>query len=80
MKITKSLIETLASIELADDDLIDPDFAVKLCEQVGAILQNLDDLELKEINRTISVLIKETTDEDRVEFYEDFIENFGINS
>ena len=82
-RIAQALVASVAFLELSDDDTVDPDSALTTLETVGAILQDASPSELLAISNAAAVeckLQKESgADEDTIEFYSNFLENFGLD-
>jgi hypothetical protein len=76
--ISAALIETIASIELADEALVNLDFSVALMEQIGHILDALPDDERREFADTATELANQSLDKDRAELIRGIPESLGL--
>ena len=82
--LAKAILNLAATIELTSDDLIDPDFAVKALEQLGADLKEASPAEIAYLKAVITQegvdVWEERTPEQqaRREFLLDFMENLGL--
>jgi hypothetical protein len=80
----KSILNLASSIELSSDDDINPDFAVKLLEQLSYDLKNLSKGDLELLKATIRQEIVELgedrshEDQERVTFLLNFIEDLNL--
>ncbi len=76
------MLDLLAAIELADDSIIDPDFAVSLMESASAELEMCSSDEQfiisEAINKKLADLLEKKASPKLIEFYEKFEENFSV--
>ncbi len=78
-KTTKALLVAMSYFELWNDDVIDPDTAVNALESISAEFQDATPEEIKTITKVASELAESATNEDEKEFYENFVESFGLD-
>jgi hypothetical protein len=84
--LARSVIEAARFLELSSDDLIDPDAAVKILESIALELVRSDDAERTALREALDELIGEElagregcpSRQEVVDFYESFMENFGL--
>ena len=78
------MIETLASIEFADDKTVDPDFAVSLMEAASSELAACSSDEkfiISEAIRTkLEELEEENADPEVIAFFKNFEDNFSVGT
>jgi len=77
-RLTQCLVDQLIAIEFSDDTLIDPDFAVKICEATGAELMQLNANELSELRNLLNDLAKSYSNPDHKDFIMSLFEKFGL--
>jgi len=75
---TRALLIALSYFELWDDDVIDPDTAVSAMESITAELNNSSPEEIEVISKVAGQLAEAASDEDKKEFYNEFVANFGL--
>jgi len=73
-----ALIETIASIELADEALINLDFSVAVMEQIGYILQTLPEDARREFADAATELANQSLDKNRAELIRGIPEYLGL--
>ncbi len=78
-KTARALLIAMSYLELWDDDVIDPDIALGALESISAELQNATQEEIEIITNVANKLADATANEDEKEFYEEFVENYGLN-
>ena len=76
------LLHLMAFLELSGDDTVDPDWAVEAMEHVGHYLQQLppDQVEAvrEQVRRVAEHARKKKWGAEAVEFFTEFLENFGL--
>ncbi|WP_166831032.1 hypothetical protein [Thalassoroseus pseudoceratinae] len=78
-QLAKALVEVAAFLDLSSDDVVDPDSAVGVLEQIAAELARATPLELNALREVIDEKLQASQDEDEREFYESFFESFGLD-
>ncbi len=81
-QLTSSLIEILVGIlytvDSAEDEEIDPDFAVSIMESISADLQDLNQIDLNLLISELEKISKTEPESARREFINNFPINFGL--
>ena len=78
-KISKALLVSMSYFELWDDDVIDPDIAVGALESISAELKGASNEEREIIAKAANELALQSTSEEVREFFEEFVESFGLD-
>ncbi|HEY7884826.1 MAG TPA: hypothetical protein VIC08_07745 [Cellvibrionaceae bacterium] len=75
-----TIIRLLAAIELASEDAIDPDAAIELLELAASQLHSGNSDERFCLSEAVDSILDSDEDlsPEEVEFYEHFMENFGL--
>ena len=77
-----ALLHITAFLELSGDGVVDPDAAVEAMEQVGHYLTQLSPSEVKAVREQISRVAKHARKskwgEEAIEFFADYLDNFGV--
>lgn len=73
-----ALIETMASIESADESMVSLDFSVDLMEQIAYILHSLPEEDRAEFARTATELANQSDDQQRAEFIRSLPVTLGL--
>lgn len=82
--LAKSILNLAAFIELSSDDIIDPDSAVKALEQLAYDLKEATHGEIEYLKAAIRQEVVEAGEnrtpeqQERIEFFLNFMENIGI--
>lgn len=74
-----ALIEMIASIELANGEHINEDFAVALIEQAAFVLKQLNETERTQLAALSVRLASETTDHRRADLLRNLPDSLGID-
>lgn len=74
----KCLIEALGAIEFANDNDINPDFAVQILEAVSDKLNQMPKDERAILQRTVHAMMDECEDKAFGAYLSGFIESFGL--
>ena len=81
-KIARALVNAAAFLELSDEDVVDPDSAVAAMEDIVAALAGASTEEIAALQRAASeerkARAKRGADEDTLDFFDNFLENFGL--
>jgi hypothetical protein len=76
------LVHCVAFLELSHDDAVDPDWAVEAMEHVSAYLGRLEATQVESLSKQLKGIAKYVKSEgapaEVVEFFRDFLENFGV--
>ncbi len=75
----RALLIAMSHFELWDDDVIDPDTAVSALESVSAELSTATPEEIEVISKVACELAEASDNEDAKEFFEEFVESFGLD-
>lgn len=82
--VVAALLHVAAFLELSTDAAVNPDYAVEAMEHIGHYLQQLPEdrvVALKEqLGRVTAHARKEKWGDDAVDFFGDFMENFGLGA
>lgn len=73
-----ALFETIASLELADDSLIDPDFSVSLMEQIAFVLGPLSEERRREFARASAEYAAQCSAPSRANLIRSIPESLGL--
>ena len=73
-----ALVETVVSLELASDDLIDPDFEVDLMETIASTLQEMSDEQRADFTRELKKHIATTKSAARKKLLRELPEALGL--
>jgi hypothetical protein len=73
-----ALLDCVMFLELSNDDVVDPDVAATVLDNVAGILGELDDEEREALAALIQERAADTDDPARRAFLEDFPESFGL--
>jgi hypothetical protein len=76
--LVKVLVEMAVSIDLSDDDDIDPDVAVGLFEPVAALLQEMSNADRRRLVELLAECAKNETDAERRAVALDIPNAFGL--
>ncbi len=76
--LARALASVVASIQLSNDEDVDPDVANKLLEPVGAILQEMESGDREQLTRLVQVCAEAETNPDRRQIIEALPEAFGL--
>lgn len=74
------VINLAFQLENADETQVNDDFAVSLMEQIAAELQSLDAEERRKFDDAIQELVVVEANEERKDFFRDFLDNLGLTS
>ena len=81
-KIARALVNAAAFLELSGDDVVDPDSAVAAMEDIVAGLVDASSDEIAALKRAAEAerdaRAKRGADEDTLDFFDHFLENFGL--
>jgi hypothetical protein len=81
-KLARALVNAAAFLELSGDDVVDPDSAVAAMEDIVAALAGASPEEVAALKSAASAereaRAKRGADEDTLDFFENFLENFGV--
>ena len=77
-RLAQCLVDQLIAIEFSDDTLIDPDFAIRICEATGAELMQLNEDELFEFQTLLNELSKSYGNPAHRKFIISLSENLGL--
>ena len=78
-QLAKALIEAAAFLDLSSDEVVDPDSAVSVLEQIAAELALATPLELEVLQEVIDQKLQASRNGAEREFYESFFEAFGLD-
>ncbi len=78
-RLTQCLVDQLIAIEFSDDTLIDPDFAIMICESTAAGLKLLSKEERVEFTVLLIELSKSYSNPDHKEFVVSLPEALGLD-
>jgi hypothetical protein len=73
-----ALLDLVASLDLSDDDLVDPGFVTDVLDDVATHLEPLDDADRTHLVALIRAHAAAEPDEDRREVFADAPEDFGL--
>lgn len=71
-------LDIIWTIETADDETIQPDFAVELMENTSAALLDCSEKERDDLSREINEIAARETDPERKSFYEELPDALGL--
>lgn len=74
------VINLAFELDCADETQVNDDFAVSLMEQIAAELQSLDAEERRKFDGAIQELVVVEANEERKDFFRDFLDNLGLTS
>jgi hypothetical protein len=76
--LAEALASVVASIELSDDDDIDPDVATTILEPVGALFLGMTNDERQQLSELMRFCAESESNPDRRQIILDFPEAFGL--
>jgi hypothetical protein len=76
--LAKALASVVASIQLTDDEDLDPDVATSILEPVGAIFRDMTDDERQKLSELVRQCADSETNPNRRQIILDFPEAFGL--
>jgi hypothetical protein len=80
-QLARALVNAAAFLELSEDDVVDPDSAVKAMEEIAYDLSTLSAAEYATLEEVCSDLANEARSigfSDKVHFCESFLNDFGV--
>ena len=81
--LAKAIIQALAFLELSDDDIVNPGAAERATEVIGNTLSDCSDEEREALEKVLKqerrALKAAGAAADLLEFYDTFMENFGLD-
>ena len=76
--LAQCLIQQLIALEFAEDDCVNPDFAIKIMESVAIELQSLGKQDAAILSGILDSLSVQIRNQEHKEFVSTFMENFKI--
>lgn len=76
--LVKCLTDQLIALEFADEDNVNPDFAVGIMESIGAELGELSKQDIIALDQSLRHIAESATDEEQKNFVADLLDNLGI--
>ena len=81
-RLATAVVDALTFLELSGDDVVDPDSAIKVMENIGSILQQCNPDERSAIQAAVSRALESErlgrNDDDVIEFFENFMDAIGL--
>jgi len=80
--LAKAVVDAMAFLELSEDEVIDPDSAVKAMEMIAATLQDASDEEVEALRQAAMAELNAQSavnaPEEVIDFYENFLVDLGL--